>query len=589
MMSGRRRDKASAEVYEEWRRIRWPVNFEDMNWYLYELPGDDFYDPLTLFWLSAEGISGLVGSAYLRHEVTEWSGFTGTGRVLECGFPDENGDLVSGTALQGRMGDVAVAGHAQCDQDSLNNIQWAPGGNPSDVELTKWDREEIEGGGYHNNAGFFPFQVNVPDGSNFGKFSHAFDDEHFPLDRQSIDGMALRSGGEWHSGVHSRLVPAGSGAGRQASDAAGELVLVKAGVERPVDADGPVGTRNLSRFDFVIDEAEHLASHSIHELDEEGRKRFGFPLSADLADRYVVEWPFQPISPNRPYLLVFTFYEMAQEGDIKFRAINPATGQAYEDDETDVPFLKEELKVPERHIRRVVCRAVILPSGYGPVVPEGGWWGAFKGHVGAGASAINERVIQPVAGAIENAIDVGKGVVSAIGGAIDFLANPGEWVSGILFSFALIPKEGAERGVGLACDSADVVDEYMEPDGARAEPATLVTDDGTLVENPGVVAQRDFEDDCLDEGSSLADGVGGREGVICAPSDGVGAESCADLPRLALYLDGERYLQDVHGRASDIVIIGRSGVTLGPIYRSSTIWRWIMIPRGPGISTSLRP
>ena len=548
--SGRRRDTGAGELFEEWRRVRWPVNFEDLNWYLYELPGEDFYDPLTLFWLSAEGISGLVGSAYLRHEVTEWSGLTGTGRVLECGFPDESGEMLSGTALQGRLGDVGVAGHAQCDQDSLDNVQWAGGSEPPGVELTKWDREEIEGGGYHDNAGFFPFQVNVPHGGTFREFSNAFDDNYFPLDQKAIEGMAQKPGSEWYSKIHSRLMPAGSSAGRRADDGHGEVVLVKAGVERPVDAEGPVGTRTLSRFDFVIDEAEHFGSHGIHQLDEEGRRRFGFPLSANLVEDYVAQWPFQPISPNRPYLLVFTFYEMAQEGDIKFRAVNPATDQAYEDHETDDPFLKEELKVPERHIRRVVCRAVILPSGYGPVVPEGGWWGAFKGYLGAAASTVNEHLVQPVAGVVEGVVDVGKGVVSAIGGAIDFLANPGEWVSGILFSFALIPKEGAERGVGLACDSADVVDEYMEPDGARAEPATLVTDDGTLVENPGVVAQRDFDDDCLEEGASLAGGVGGRDGVICAPSEGVGAETCADLPRLSLYLDGERYLQDGGGRAA---------------------------------------
>ena len=539
--SVRRRFTSNEELYKEWRRVRWPVNFEDLNWYLYELPGGDFYDPLTLFWLSAEGVSGLVGSAYLRHRVSDWGGFSGPGRVLECGFPDENGDLLFGTELHGRLSDVGVAGHVQCDQQSLDAIQWAGASTLPGVDLTKWDREEIEGVGYRDNVGFFPFQVNVPQGNSFGEFSQAFGEDQFPLDKQAVDGLAFPQGGEWHSRIHSRLIPAGSSAGSRADDAQGELVLVKAGVERPVDADGPVGTRTLSRFDFVIDEAEQFASHSIHQLDEEGRKRFGFPLWVDLVERYAVEWPFQPISPNRPYLLVFTFYEMVQDGHIEFEVNNP---------DPDNKFHSEKLKVPERHIRRVVCRAVILPSGYGPVVPEGGWWGAFKGYVGAAASTVNEHLVQPVAGVVEGVVDVGKGVVSAIGGAIDFLANPGEWVSGILFSFALIPKEGAERGVGLACDSADVVDEYMEPDGARAEPATLVTDDGTLVENPGVVAQRDFDDDCLEEGASLAGGVGGRDGVICAPSEGVGAETCADLPRLSLYLDGERYLQDGGGRAA---------------------------------------
>ena len=559
VQSGSERDRGATGLHEEWRRIRWPVNFEDLNWYLYELPGEDFYDPLTLFWLTAEGTSGLLGSAYLRHQVTDWSGFTGGSRVLDCGFPDGEGNILSGDALRGRLADVGVAGHAECDRASIDSIRWAGGLEPAGVEIPKWDREEIEGGGYHDNAGFFPFQVNVPfPGSppDYRDFSAAFEPEHFPLDAQSIDGKASpASDGKWYVERYSRLIDGNvPGSGQRADDAQGHLVLVKAGVERPTDAHEAAGTRKLNRFDFVIDEAEHFGSHTIHQLDAEGRRRFGFPLSPGQLEAYTAQWPFQPISPNRPYLLVFTFYEVAHEGDIKFRAINPNTNQGYTDDDAgNDPFLRQELKVPERHIRRVVCRAVIMPSGYGPVVPEGGFIGAVKSGLYAAGSFLNQHAVQPVVGAVETAVGFGKGVATVIGGAIDFLANPGEWISGILMSFALVPKEGAERGVGLACDSAGVVDGYMEPEEGRYEPETLVTADGVMVENQAVVAQSEFDDDCLDQGASLATGVGATGDLVCVPGSGAGAESCAELPRLRLRLDGERYLQEGRQRlpASD--------------------------------------
>ena len=535
---------------------------------MYELPGEDFHDPISVFWLSPEGVSGLIGSAYLRHQVDNWVGFAGENTALECGFPDEHGELIFGDELENRLSDVGVVGHASCTEDSLNAVEWSTGGLDR-AEVGKWDREEVESGGYHNNVGYFPFQVNVPYDGTYRDFSNGFPRTAFPLDYQSIAGRAVvhdpdphdDEEGTYVNSIYSRLIQGNVQGGSRASDESGEVVLVKAGVERPVDADGAIGTRKLNRFDFVIDEAEQFGSHSIVALDDEGRRRFGFPRSPGQVAPYTAQWPHQPISPNRPYLLVFTYYEQVHDGGVEFKVT---------DADEDNPYHDEKVKVPERHIRRVICRAIINPSGYGPVVPEGGWWGGAERAIGTAAGAANTYVLQPGLGALNKAggvvggaIDVGKGAVAAIGGAIGFLANPGEWISGLLLSFALIPKEGAERGVGLACDSAGVVDEYMEPDGASLEPATLVTADGVMVENQGVVARQSFNDDCLDEGASLAEGVGGTDGVVCAPSGAVGGESCADLPTFTLYLDGERHLQDGGGWADSPLNTNRSGLLRG--------------------------
>ena len=44
--------------------IKWPVNLEDVNWYLYRLPSTGYRDPLWLYWVSKEGRERVVSSAY---------------------------------------------------------------------------------------------------------------------------------------------------------------------------------------------------------------------------------------------------------------------------------------------------------------------------------------------------------------------------------------------------------------------------------------------------------------------------------------------------------------------------------------------
>ena len=516
-ISSRRGDNLN----KEWRLVRWPVNFEDLNWYLYELPGENFYDPLNLFWTSAEGVSGLAGSGYVRNAVLSWTDFASN---LECGFPDEEDNLLSGDELAERIADVGVVDGVVCR--NLEDLTGVPSGS----SVVKWDRGEIEGSGYDDNVGFYPFQR----GGASGGWSGNYGEGMFPLDSQSVDGKAndYDRDGVWTLGIVSRLYDDDSPeAARRAVE--GQVVLVKAGVERPNDAAAPVGTRKLNRFDFVIDEAEHFGSHSIPRLDSDGLRRFGFPKSPNIKENYVVQWPFQPISPNRPYLFVFTYYEVAHDAAIDFKVPDSERTTGHENSR----FYDNTLKVPERHIRRVICRGVILPSGYGPVAPRGGWLGAIEGGFDTAAGFVGDRVGDVVDFAQGVADDV-KGAVGAIGAVFDFLTHPEKWIHQILLGFALIPMETAERGVGLACDGAGVVDGYMEPGDEGSEPATLVTDDGVLVENQGVAAKREFEDDCLEQGTSVDAGVGD---TVCLPAEKVsGSESCAELPRLRLVLNGKR-------------------------------------------------
>ena len=45
------------------KHIRWPVNFEDLNWYLYQLPGE-YRKSLWLYWLTKDGTKRVVFSGY---------------------------------------------------------------------------------------------------------------------------------------------------------------------------------------------------------------------------------------------------------------------------------------------------------------------------------------------------------------------------------------------------------------------------------------------------------------------------------------------------------------------------------------------
>ena len=49
---------------ESAEHIRWPVNFEDLSWYLYRLPTTGYRDPLWLYWVTPRGVSWLINSGY---------------------------------------------------------------------------------------------------------------------------------------------------------------------------------------------------------------------------------------------------------------------------------------------------------------------------------------------------------------------------------------------------------------------------------------------------------------------------------------------------------------------------------------------
>ncbi len=55
---------SSAMTRSTAEHIRWPVNLEDLNWYLYRLPTDGYRSPLWVYWLTPTGTNFVVNSAY---------------------------------------------------------------------------------------------------------------------------------------------------------------------------------------------------------------------------------------------------------------------------------------------------------------------------------------------------------------------------------------------------------------------------------------------------------------------------------------------------------------------------------------------
>ena len=89
---------------EKSEHIRWPVNLEDVNWYLYRLPSTGYRDPLWLYWVSKDGRERLVSSAYGESPVP----FPRDGDLTS--LSDDEASLVPDCSLPGDDFDASVYG-----------------------------------------------------------------------------------------------------------------------------------------------------------------------------------------------------------------------------------------------------------------------------------------------------------------------------------------------------------------------------------------------------------------------------------------------------------------------------------------------
>ena len=135
----------------------------------------------------------------------------------------------------------------------------------------------------------------------------------------------------------------------------------------------------MSRFEFSILETQPMGEEPPAEQGYEAERRYGIPRDGDSRTKYLQEWRSEPIDPNEPHLLVFTFYEAKDDGDVEFRYTSkPSENFLKRQWDREVGSVKDALNVfipdefefdqpvfelPKRQIRRTVCRAMVYPSG----------------------------------------------------------------------------------------------------------------------------------------------------------------------------------------------------------------------------------
>ena len=338
-----------AGTLDDWDRIRWPVNIEDMNWYLYELPGVAGESELS-FWLTRGGSSWLLGSGY-------GLGAQDYNLMPVCGF--ESGEASTPADPLLAVSGVPLVGKANCDQDASRLAGMSERLAPDEGQLVKGQLDDV----------YYPFEIRS---GGLGR---------------TLDLVNFQGGGNPPSEL-------------RAGALALEALLVRAGVSSPVDALDGV-PRVMNRFDFVIDERQPLNAESLSAQGDVAMARHGAPLRRDgaspddISAEFFQEWPSHSIGPNRGYLMVVTYYESykaersGKKDNVRHFKVKGSGLVSSIGDEID----DSDVRIPERHIRRVICRMVVYPAGFTPSADDSknflvGLFDKVKGGITSAVSSV---------------------------------------------------------------------------------------------------------------------------------------------------------------------------------------------------------
>ena len=397
-------------VLDNVEHIKWPVFVEDMNWYLYKLPGENREEKWSLLWISDEGGKWLVESGYGESAVAYGEKLPGADP--DCSLKD----------------DVKIV---RIDKVECNrSVSWDSG------KASKGEQVGV----------YLPFEV---------RSGPAHEDHMLGVDD-----------------------------------------LVKAGVESPLDA-GPNPGRKLNRFFFVIDEGSKFGSE-VEVQGGVGLDKFGAPHRRKESDgedtpsyeRFVEDWPGGPIDPNRAYLFVFTFYEsrnpLTDSYGIRTESKLKVKGEDFD----------EKIKLPRRFLRRVICRALVYPSGIEPPVDEN--------------RNFFERMFSTVTDGITWAFHAAKGIAGDMGRGV-----------------VKLPMYGVKQTANVACTGLGRLDKLTDLGGREVAEETVAGPDGRLRVNNAVRSKRIGSEHCYR--------IGSPEVSTCeGGTDLVFKGYCANLPELKL-------------------------------------------------------
>lgn len=456
----------------EWDRIRWPVNIEDLNWYLYSLPGGsgERGGNMLAFWLSDEGGNWVMGSGYgVSARGDTWSQ---TPDYPNCWWKDqdENDDVA--------LPVLPTAGGMDC-QDNTTSLN--PGMNDTDVYAVSGpDRDKLRRGELSNV--FYPFELTgLHVGWDTPGTLFAF--------KQQQDNHPSRSRAE--------EIRADATIGHMP-------VLVRAGVASPYDA-GNAPPRMMNRFAFVIDELSEVGESSLSAAGVDALRRYGAPVSDGWREAYFNNWPNLELDPNQPHFMVVTFYESLKNGGGDRHFSLEDSSRTLNIGGSDIRIEGRDVRLPERHIRRVVCRMMVYPAGFSPSADDGRNW-----------------VSRLVGFAVDGVGDMAKSLM-------DFI---GRWLTPVFSGAGNLAKKGAE----YACKGVAAVNDLTS---ASADSGEVLS--GAPGLGPGALA-------LSSAGIAQNAAIGMCERFVtpsvptCRPgtADIVLEGRCVDLPEMELAVDLSR-------------------------------------------------
>ena len=439
--------------------LRWPVNLEDLNWYLYELPTGGYRKPMWLYLVSRWGVRELVHSAY------------GSGEPLPIPA-DGDIDAVADENQRNRLPRCVTPGEVH---DYVTTEDIRPPLNLEKIDCGDWDVTSST--------------------ARHLLLGDAVSDAHLPFYAKGVtDGRYL-------------LDPD---------------FLVKQGVESAIDAHGPMGSRKMSRFEFSILETQPMGEKPPAEQGYEAERRYGIPRDPDSRTKYLQDWKSDPIDPNEPHLLVFTFYEAKDDGDVEFRYTSEPSENWWKrqwDREVDsgedalnvflpdaFEFDQPVFELPKRQIRRVVCRAMVYPSG-------------VTSTVGRSGSLWDDAL---------------SGVTDFVGEQFRLL---GGWLAKILSSIAQLPLHVGVKTTELACSGLGKLDDLTSLDNVSGPaPPVLIDEEGRLRVNAATSSKR--------EGSKRCHRISSPVVSTCErDTDMIVQGECTRLPELRLSVRAAEFIR----------------------------------------------
>ena len=280
------------------------------------------------------------------------------------------------------------------------------------------------------------------------------------------------------------------------------LTLIRKGVERPADADN-VGVRSLSEFFFTIKETStglDLPSAAGGDV----AKRLGIPLDLDRRNSYIDDWESnlqQNLNPNNVHLLVVAYYEM--EGLNKADRVKYGLYSAEGDVET--------IQVPERKMRRVLCRMMVFPAGFEPAADDSRRW---YEKIGATFTKGFKSLIDPFTSWIRS------------------------WVTG-LFS---APQQLVQKAGEVVCTGAEITEEAQTGESRSGGDIYHSEEDSDLIRvNRSERSRTQGIEDCQQ--------VKDPPVTTCGAGAVPVGRRCVELPKMRMFVQDARFLSDLRDRS----------------------------------------